>query len=414
MPEAPPEALDEKNADSLRRYLLSFDWPGRNAAIEEMIVAGGLPLWQEILRLVPAPHERAKLLELGSPPFHTTLLVQKFRNYAISPTAGVLDGRSRFTQRIESRSFAESHELDCRCLDLERDTFPFPPESFDAVLFCEVIEHLTENPVATLSEIHRVLRPGGALVLSTPNAASSGHVMRLWLGVNVFDQYHLGSPLRGTRHSHEYTLRELRDLVGGCGFEIERAYGRNLGQIQYSKRTRKLEPFFRLLTALAPGEHSDHLFLLARKRGPFRWRYPRELFDEGHLASYLDVRAERVVVGENDVPHTTGAWGPLVEVAGSPSRRIGEDVASVFLLAGPGGARRVQVALAGGDRAGRVSGVASSEDEVLGEAAIDLAPGAPAALEIGLRRELAAGERLRLDLRASPEANVSSVTLDTA
>ena len=48
--EKPPR---EGDSESLRRYLLSFDWAGRQAAVEEMIVAGGLPLWEEILRLVP-------------------------------------------------------------------------------------------------------------------------------------------------------------------------------------------------------------------------------------------------------------------------------------------------------------------------------------------------------------------------
>ncbi|MCP6726138.1 hypothetical protein NL526_29190, partial [Klebsiella pneumoniae] len=78
---------------ALQRYLLGFEWEGRNSAIEEMIVAGGLPLWREILRLVPQPAARGRMLELGSPPFHITLLVQKFRNFEVVTTAGVVDER---------------------------------------------------------------------------------------------------------------------------------------------------------------------------------------------------------------------------------------------------------------------------------------------------------------------------------
>jgi SAM-dependent methyltransferase len=43
-----------------------------------------------------------------------------------------------------------------------------PNESVDAVLFLEVVEHL-KNPRLAIGEIHRILRPGGKLVLMFPN-----------------------------------------------------------------------------------------------------------------------------------------------------------------------------------------------------------------------------------------------------
>ena len=48
---------------------------------------------------------------------------------------------------------------------------PFPPESFDCITFLETIEHV-ENPSQFLKEYHRILRPGGHLIISTPNATS--------------------------------------------------------------------------------------------------------------------------------------------------------------------------------------------------------------------------------------------------
>jgi SAM-dependent methyltransferase len=53
-----------------------------------------------------------------------------------------------------------------RC-DLDRG-LPFVPGDFDLVLMSEVVEHVADLPLV-LREVRRVLRPGGALVLTTPN-----------------------------------------------------------------------------------------------------------------------------------------------------------------------------------------------------------------------------------------------------
>jgi SAM-dependent methyltransferase len=46
----------------------------------------------------------------------------------------------------------------------------FPPESFAAVSLLDVIEHIPD-PVVELQEVYRVLKPGGVLVMTTPNVA---------------------------------------------------------------------------------------------------------------------------------------------------------------------------------------------------------------------------------------------------
>jgi ubiquinone/menaquinone biosynthesis C-methylase UbiE len=58
---------------------------------------------------------------------------------------------------------------------------PFPENTFDYVISSEVIEH-TPDPYKALYEIHRVLKPGGIMVLSTPNKF---WYWSLWLA-NIF------------------------------------------------------------------------------------------------------------------------------------------------------------------------------------------------------------------------------------
>lgn len=50
---------------------------------------------------------------------------------------------------------------------------PFKDHSFDVVILADVIEHL-ENESQVIKEVHRILRPGGFLIISTPNRQSEG------------------------------------------------------------------------------------------------------------------------------------------------------------------------------------------------------------------------------------------------
>jgi SAM-dependent methyltransferase len=88
-------------------------------------------------------------------------------------------------------------------------------EAFDVVLCTEVIEHILEEDEVLLSTVASLLRPGGLLVFSVPNAAGFGNRVKLLLGRNVhWDKRDL---LRGTLggygHIREYTVAEVRRLL---------------------------------------------------------------------------------------------------------------------------------------------------------------------------------------------------------
>lgn len=344
-PARPP--LDERDSAALRAYLLSFHWDLRDEVAERMVVDGGMRLWQRILDFVPPAPPGATALELGSPPFHITLLLQALREYTLSLAAFPVDGRTELVRELRSAARDEAHTFRCRCFDAEHDRFPFDDASFDLVLWCEVIEHLTANPVHALSEIHRVLKPGGALVVSTPNVARTELVAALLRGDNVYDPYHLGAPLAGSRHSREYTHGELTALLAGCGFEVERAEDHDICELQ-TRSARWLAPVHRLLGGFTGGHHRGHLFVRVRKRGPFHWRFPEGLFDPAHLALYRAPRDAVVTMGDNDVPHTGSGWSAVAPGPGGEASRHCT-VGDLTVVAGPDGAQAVTLRIAGGD-----------------------------------------------------------------
>jgi 2-polyprenyl-3-methyl-5-hydroxy-6-metoxy-1,4-benzoquinol methylase len=87
---------------------------------------------------------------------------------------------------------------------------PCAPESMDLVLSIEGIEHV-ENPYAFLRDVHRVLRPGGLLILTTPNIVSLRSRTR-FLGSGFYNQD--PRPLNeAVRHPlHHISLRTFPEL----------------------------------------------------------------------------------------------------------------------------------------------------------------------------------------------------------
>lgn len=53
--------------------------------------------------------------------------------------------------------------------DLAACAFGLPAETFDLIVFNEVLEHLNFNPIPLLKEFHRLLKPGGLVYCATPN-----------------------------------------------------------------------------------------------------------------------------------------------------------------------------------------------------------------------------------------------------
>ncbi len=90
---------------------------------------------------------------------------------------------------------------------------PFPDGSYDFVFCIEVLEHVP-NPFGTLSEFHRVLKPGGVLILSVPNPYHFKEI--IWNLFRIPDRQ---------GHLYGWTRQTMTRLGEMNGFRLERSGG---------------------------------------------------------------------------------------------------------------------------------------------------------------------------------------------
>jgi SAM-dependent methyltransferase len=163
--------------------------------------------------------------------------------------------------------------------------FPYEDGRFDVVIFTEVIEHLSRDPLQTLSEINRITKPGGYLLLSTPNCASVRSVLRILRGgnPNIYPVYQRRPST--DRHNHEYVPWEVRELLKLCGFTssefktVDVYHDQQFGRLL----TFLIKALLRMGNLLSLGflkasERGDTIFALAQKTGGVEERYPGFLY----------------------------------------------------------------------------------------------------------------------------------------
>ena len=134
---------------------------------------------------------------------------------------------------LEVYGISSAHEpiqkTNVKVCNIETDTFPFKDNFFDFVVFTEVLEHLPQAPLHALGEIYRVLKPGGRVIITTPNITRSINRAKMLLGKSV--TYPLSQLLENDgkgsniyhRHNREYTLTEVVDLLVHEHFSVETA-----------------------------------------------------------------------------------------------------------------------------------------------------------------------------------------------
>ena len=145
--------------------------------------------------------------------------------------------------------------------DLNDSQFPekwisLPP--CDIVVLAEVIEHLYTSPRIVLKFINSFMKPGGLLVIQTPNAAALEKRIKLLLGKNPYEMIRDNRDNPG--HFREYTMRELKHAAISIGFEIVMQKYQN-----YFNRERLIGKVYTSLQRILPDSFRDGITITLRK-----------------------------------------------------------------------------------------------------------------------------------------------------
>ncbi|RLI00134.1 hypothetical protein DRO19_00330 [Candidatus Bathyarchaeota archaeon] len=160
---------------------------------------------------------KGKILDVGCVPGHFTVLLKRLG----CDVVGVDINPDRCSK------FFEKHGVEVKRVDVEVEPLPFPDGCFDTVLFLEMIEHLRINPLFALREIHRVLKPNGTMILTTPNITLTKRIRaflgKSWQG-NPAAEFSKLEKIGHMGHIRLYTLQEIKELLECTGFKIQKCH----------------------------------------------------------------------------------------------------------------------------------------------------------------------------------------------
>jgi SAM-dependent methyltransferase len=175
-----------------------FNLPDANAA-ERRARHAGRRLARVRALLGGRLNRRAKLLDVGCSrgDFVAAATAAGFEAEGVEPAAQIAAaaraaGRNVHTGLLEAQQFAD--------------------KEFDAVSLFEVVEHL-RTPLALLQECHRILRPGGIMLISTGNGSS-------WTARTMKARWDYFQTQKDAGHISFFNPQSIALLAGHAGFEV--------------------------------------------------------------------------------------------------------------------------------------------------------------------------------------------------
>jgi len=229
------------------------------------------------LELTPPGGPDDRVLEMGAYLQMTPALKTKL---GYGEVRGCYYGKlGRVDRRVVKSEEGETFECSIDLFDAEKDRYPYPDAHYTTVLCCELLEHLFSDPMHLMSEINRVLKPGGHLVLTTPNLAGLRGIAAILQGYHpgFFPAYlKPASAEDGARHNREYTPREIRMLFENSGFEVTLLETGEFREIPHPELVwvQHLLERYTLETTL----RGDGIYAVGRKTGCVQQRYPDWLY----------------------------------------------------------------------------------------------------------------------------------------
>ena len=274
---APPaeEPSQEPETASFEDYILSWSPPGSEA---RAYAQTHLTRLARTLAITPPGEALDRVLEMGAYLQITPALKTRL---GYGEVRGCYYGKLGETHhRVAVSESGEEFSCELDLFNAEKDRFPYPDGHFSTVLCCELLEHLFEDPMHLMSEINRVVKPGGHLVLTTPNIASLRAIAAILQGYHpgLFHAYIRPSQSGDVdaRHNREYAPREIGDLLENSGFEVIRM---ETGPFREEPKPELVWVDHLLDRYLLSREHrGDGIYVVGRKTGPVLVRYPGWLY----------------------------------------------------------------------------------------------------------------------------------------
>jgi SAM-dependent methyltransferase len=158
-------------------------------------------------------------------------------------------------------------------INLEIDEIPTSDATYDLVLCLEVIEHLELDPMFMLSEINRVLKPGGCLYLSTPNSISGRNVFKILHGYapHFFMKYNKQGKLY--RHNIEYAPHQVLALAKAAGFSVRKFWTADTFEDTVPEALKILDE-----NGYSTEYRGDNIFGIFQKETGVIERYPSDIY----------------------------------------------------------------------------------------------------------------------------------------
>jgi 2-polyprenyl-3-methyl-5-hydroxy-6-metoxy-1,4-benzoquinol methylase len=136
-------------------------------------------------------------------------------------TVSVLD----FDCQVDTQKIYFGFNIKFYSCDLnEVKDVPIPVEDqFDIIIWLEVIEHLKCSPKYIFKEFSRLLKPGGLLVLGTPNAGRLSSRLRCLMGRHPYnpslEPFYFGAE-KFVGHRREYFIQEIDMMLNWNAYDI--------------------------------------------------------------------------------------------------------------------------------------------------------------------------------------------------